>query len=186
MKKSFYHIIVFIVLVCFSTVGLTQSPVFEEPVLLTSAGQSADTKIAKLLLTRAGLKFNIAELADVDKLNDVKTLVIVAGGSLKGLGAANIDQEKELKRIEKLVAQAKKDKIKTLTMHIGGKSRRGKLSDPFCETSGKAADFLIVAKAGNEDGFFTKIADANKAEIRVIKNSAEAIPVLKEVFGKNK
>lgn len=180
------YIIALMVLSSISAAGVCQPPVFEEPVLLTSAGQSADVKIAKLLLTRAGVKFNLVELADVDDLENVKTLVLVAGGSSKGLGVANIDKDKELKRIEALIAKAKKVKIKTLTMHIGGKSRRGKLSDTFCETSGNGADFLIVAKAGNEDGFFTKIAGANKIEIREIKNSAEAIPVLKEIFGKNK
>ncbi len=184
MKSSVCYIIVFLFI--FSMTGVSQSQVFEEPVLLTSAGQSADVKITKLLLTRAGVKFNLVELAELKDLENVKSLVIVAGGSSKGLGAANIDSEKELKRVKGLIAKAEKDNTKILTLHIGGKSRRGKLSDPFCETAANGAGFLIVAKAGNADGFFTKIAKANKVEIREIKNSVEAVPVLKEIFGKNK
>jgi hypothetical protein len=184
MKNSISYIIILLIISCFSTVIYGQSTVFEEPVLLTSAGQSADVTITKILLTRAGVTFNLVELAEAKDLENVKTLIIVAGGSSKGLGAANIDKDKELERIGNLIEKAKKDNIKILTMHIGGATRRGKLSDPFCEASGNAANFLIVVNTGNEDGLFTKIAETNKIEIREIKNSPEAIPVLQEIFEK--
>ncbi len=157
---------------------------FEEPVLLTSAGQSADITIAKILLTRVKLNFTENKLAETTDLKDVKTVVVIAGGSLKGLGAANIDKEKEIKRIEELLTKAKSEGIRILTMHIGGKSRRGSLSDAFCEAAAKDADHLIIVSTGNEDGFFTEIAKSNNIGLNEIKGGALAIPVLKELFNK--
>ncbi len=184
MKRICDYIIILFILIGFTATGFSQDMKLEEPVLLTAAGQSADIKITDILLKRAGITANVVNLAEVKDLTDIKTLIIVAGGSSKGLGAANIDKDKELERISNLAEAAKKENIKTLTLHIGGKTRRGKLSDPFCETAGNAADLLIVTKSGNEDGFFTKIAAAKKINIHEIKNSPEMIPILTGLFEK--
>ncbi|MCP4727900.1 MAG: hypothetical protein GY863_22870 [bacterium] len=157
---------------------------YEEPVLLTTAGQSADIVMTKVIFQRAGVQFTESNFAQTKDLKNIKTLVLVAGGSSKGLGAANIDKDKELTRVKELVAKAKNNNIKIITMHIGGKARRGKLSDPFNEIAGNASDYMVIVKTGNEDGFFTKIAESQNIPIEEIKGGALAIAVIEKLFDK--
>ena len=72
-------------------------PKFEQPLLITSAGQSAEVQLASVLAKRAGLTYSLSKLATGQDLGESKTLALVIGASLKGLGAAglDIDQEKE-------------------------------------------------------------------------------------------
>ncbi|HFE63806.1 MAG TPA: hypothetical protein ENK14_05230, partial [Caldithrix sp.] len=75
----------------------------EEPVLITSAGQSADVLMVKLLAQKAGLKFIFEKLATPGMVDSVKSVILVCGGSSKGLGAARIDKEQEFKRIQNIL-----------------------------------------------------------------------------------
>ena len=97
----------------------------KEPALLTTAGQSADLNMAKVLLDRNKVALKVAPLAGADDLKDVGSLIIVIGGSTKGLGAAGINTDKEMARVEQLIAKAADLKIPIIGMHIGGKARRG-------------------------------------------------------------
>ena len=65
---------------------------FEQPVLITSAGQSADVTIAGMLFKKANVQAKALPLAKPGDLEGVKTLVVVAGFSSKGLGAAGISR----------------------------------------------------------------------------------------------
>ena len=95
-----------------------------EPVLLTSAGQSADVQILKTLFDRSKVTAKTLPLAKPSDLDGVKTLVIAVGGSSKGLGAAGIDAAKETARLKSLLAKARELKIPVLAMHIGGESAK--------------------------------------------------------------
>ncbi|HDP98826.1 MAG TPA: hypothetical protein ENN22_06550 [bacterium] len=154
----------------------------EQPFLITPAGQNPDAMMVKILAQKAGLNFTYDKFAMPDTLKNHKTLVLVAGGSSKGLGAANIDKDKELERINSLIAAAKKDSIKIITMHIGGKKRRGKLSDPFNRISAENASYLIVLKDGDEDGYFAEVAKQKKIALIYIEKIMEAGDILKTVF----
>ena len=72
---------------------------FETPILLTSAGQSADSDIIKTLCTKANISVELANQATAENLDGVKTLLISVGGSSKGLGAAGIDADQEIARV---------------------------------------------------------------------------------------
>ncbi len=158
----------------------------KQPLLLTAAGQSQDVTMVKILIQKAGLKFTFDKLAKPDQLKDHASLVLVAGGSTKGLGAANIDKEQELQRVTALVKAAREAKMSIITLHVGGASRRGSLSDEFNQLSAENADYLIVVKSGNEDKFFTKIAEAKKVPIVLIDRIMEAGDVLKQIFAEPK
>ncbi len=73
---------------------------FEQPLLITSAGQNAEVQIAAVLAKRAGLNYTLAKLAGPNDLAGQKTLVLVLGASLKGLGAAGLDMNKESRRVD--------------------------------------------------------------------------------------
>ncbi|MBK8129933.1 MAG: hypothetical protein IPK53_13850 [bacterium] len=76
-------------------VCLAQAAEFKAPVLLTSGGQSADLQLVKTLLTRENIAFNVKPLATAADLEQVGSVIIVLGGSSKGLGAAKVSAEEE-------------------------------------------------------------------------------------------
>lgn len=157
---------------------------FEQPALITSAGQSADVKLVKLLAKRNKINAKTVLMAKDADLAGVKTLIIVPGFSSKGLGAAGISQKDEMARVEALVKKAKSKKIPIVMMHIGGKPRRGGQSDGFCKLVADNAKSMIVVKQGNQDGFFSKIAAAKKTPIVLVDKISGATKPLGQLFAK--
>lgn len=155
-----------------------------QPFLLTSAGQSADILMVKILSQKSGLEFTFDKIAKVDALKDMASLVIVSGGSTKGLGAAKIDKDEELARVKSLIDSAREANIKIVAMHMGGKARRGKLSDEFNSLSAENADCLIVVQSGDEDQFFSNISKNKNIPIHLIDKIMDAGAVLKGIFNK--
>ena len=69
-----------------------------------------------------------------------------------------------------------------LTMHLGGKPRRGQQSDDFNKIAAEAASYLIVVKQGDEDQFFSKLAADNKIPIEVVAKIADVMKPLAAAF----
>ena len=112
------------------TTGLTEA-FAESPILVTSGGQSADYQMIATVMGKVGMDYEVSNLATSADLGDAKTLIIVVGGSSKGLGAAGIDADGELARLEELMAGAESAGLSIIAMHTGGEARRGDLSDQF-------------------------------------------------------
>lgn len=168
-----------------STVLLSQSkPKYEQPVLITSAGQSADVTIAGTLFKKANVQAKALPLAKAADLEGVKTLVVVAGFSSKGLGAAGISREQELARVQSILQTAKEKKLKVMMLHIGGKARRGNQSDDFNKMAAEASSYLLVVKQGDEDQFFSKIAAEKKIAIDLVDKIVEAVQPVAKAFAK--
>ncbi len=155
---------------------------YEQPILITSAGQSADVSLAGTLLKKLSLNFKVINLAKESDLSGIKTLVVVPGFSSKGLGAAGISRENELERVKSILKAAKAKGIKVVMLHLGGKARRGVQSDDLCQLAANASSLMIVVKQGDEDQFFTKIATQKKIPIKILDKMAEALTPLKEAF----
>jgi hypothetical protein len=155
-----------------------------EPVLLTSAGQSADSQIVKVLLERNKVTLKSIPLAGPDDLEGVKTLVIAVGGSSKGLGAAGIDVDKELARVQKVLDRAKAAGIPVLAMHVGGLAKRGEMSDRFISQVIPVSAFLMALKEGDQDGFLTKTAAKGKVPTQFVDRLSELQAPLKMIFGR--
>jgi hypothetical protein len=151
---------------------------FERPVLLTSAGQSVDIKLAGVLMKRLKIEHESNPKAMPADLEGFKTLIVVPGYSSKGLGSAGISREEEMKRVEALLEQAEKAKIRVLALHLGGKARRGVQSDDFNAKVVKAADLAIVVAQGDEDGFFSKICKEAEIPIEIVGVIADAMKPL--------
>ena len=150
-----------LVLACAAAVhgGALKAPLAAKPALLTSVGQSADVEMVKVLMDRAKLPFQSNPKIKPEELaaTGAKTLVLAIGGSSKGLGAAGLSAEVELKRAKAVMAEAHKHGMKILGLHVGGETRRGELSDKFIEAAVPQCDYLIVVADGNKDGLFTKL-----------------------------
>ncbi len=135
-----------------------KAPFADQPALLTSVGQSADTEMVKVLLNRAKISFTIDGVAKAGGIPaSAKTLVLAIGGSSKGLGAAGIAAEDELARVKALVADARKKGLKVIGVHVGGEARRGELSDKFIQLAVPLCDYVVIVAEGNKDGIFTKL-----------------------------
>ena len=118
LSKSLTITILFSLLLfsLFSTVVAQEKAIKAElPVLLTSCGQSPGPVRVKVFLKRLkfdheyNLQATAADLIDKKKEGKpFKSLIIVTGASLKGMGAAGISVEDELERTKELITEAKK------------------------------------------------------------------------------
>ncbi len=155
---------------------------FEQPVLISSAGQSADVTLASMLLKKGKIEHKTVAIAKESDLEGMKTLMIVPGFSSKGLGAAGISREEELKRVQNLIKAAKDKKIKILMVHLGGKARRGTQSDDFNTMAAESSRTMVVVSQGDEDGLFSKIAKDKKITIHLVEKIALALDPIKALF----
>lgn len=162
--------------------GQQTSALFEQPLLITSAGQNAEVQIAAVLSKRAGLNYTLSKLAAVKDLENMKTLALVMGASLKGLGAAGLDMNNERKRVTALVAEAQKRSIPLLCLHLGGESRRGQQTDELITALLPLAKMVIVVKSGNNDGIFTKICREKNIPLIEVEKTVDALEPLQKAF----
>jgi hypothetical protein len=155
-----------------------------EPVLITSAGQSADVQILKTLFDRSKVAGKTLPLAKPADLDGVKTLVVAVGGSSKGLGAAGIDAEKETARLKSVLARARELKIAVVALHIGGESKRGDLSDGLFALVAAGSAQIVIVQDGDKDGFLSKTAATNKVPLESVEKLVGVIAPIKKIFGK--
>lgn len=159
-----------------------ENAVFEPPLLITSAGQSPDVQLAVVLAKRAGVEHTLVKLAVAKDLVGVKTLGLVVGASLKGLGAAGIDTAKEKDRVKALLAEAAKKGIPVLFLHLGGDQRRGELTDAMVADYLPSARLAVIVKSADSDGLFSKICKERGIPLVAVEKTADAADVLKGAF----
>ncbi|MCJ7580397.1 MAG: DUF6305 family protein, partial [Candidatus Aminicenantes bacterium] len=187
--------IVLILMVTAGTVVLGASPQAELPkteipVLITSCGQSSGPNMIKVLFMRLKLQaeppsYEMNTLATAEELRKAKedgapfkSIIIVMGASLKGMGAAGIDIEDEIERTSLLMQEARKQGITIIGAHITGLKNRAQGAAPGDNTDelsidavAPESDLLLINKEGNEDSRFTIISEEkNIPMIQVEKN----------------
>lgn len=165
-----------------ATVEGLKEAIAESPSLLTSVGQSADVEMVKVMMEKVELAYTIDNMADGSNLGDAKTLVLAIGGSSKGLGAAGIDAEQELARVDKLMTAAKEAGLTIIALHIGGEARRGDLSDKFISPCFEKADYAIVVAEGNKDGLMTDLASTAGIPMDEVASMGDVITPLKAAY----
>lgn len=175
------------VLVLFLLAGMPASAALQgisagAPVFVTSSGQSPDSLIVKLLIDGLALPGTVLDAqARADAFDGFETLVIAIGGSMKGLGAAGINTQQEIERVDELIARAKSENKLVISVHIGGQARRGSLADPFIHAAVPKSDVVIVLAEGNQDALFDELTPAGVPLVQV-DSLAELNPVLQQLF----
>ena len=118
-----------------------------------------------------------------------KSLIIVMGASLKGMGAAGISMDEEISRTEQLIAEAANQGIKIIGAHIEGIKRRaqgaaaGDNTDELSiDTVAPKSELLIVRKDGNEDGRFTLIAEEKNIPLILIEKNLDLFQELQKLY----
>lgn len=163
------------------------------PVLVTSCGQSPGPLKLTVFLKRLAIEYDYKADATVKDLATKKyrTVIIVTGASLKGMGAAGVSMKDELARASALVADAKKLGITLVGAHIEGMARRSQgasAGDNSDEQSIDAvcpkAQILLIRKDGDADSRFTTIAKHSGAAMLTFEKNLDIEGVLKSLFGK--
>ncbi len=167
------------------------------PVLLTSCGQSPGPVKMEVFLKRLKFDFSYVPRATANDLIEkkktsvpYKSVIIVTGASLKGMGAAGVSINDEIERAKALIAEAKKLGVKVIGAHIEGMARRAQgaaAGDNSDEMSIDAvcpqSSLLVVRKDGDEDGRFTKISKAGNIPLILFEKNMELETLLKSLFG---
>ncbi len=151
-------------------------------IVITPFGQSPDGMMIRVVLKKIGFSADLSKTLTSTDLKDERVLILAVGGSSKGMGAAGLDKDEEIKRVEQLVAAAKKKGTKIIVMHIGGMARRGKLTDIFLEKAVPLADKVIIVEDGNSDGLFTGFLKGTKIDMLSAKTVRKTSDPLKEVL----
>jgi hypothetical protein len=161
------------------------------PVLVTSCGQSQGPEMLNIILRRVGVAYDIVPVAAAKdlKAKPYKTLIVTMGASLKGMGAAGVSIEDELKRIADLIDAAKKEKITIIGAHIEGMKRRAQgaeagdtTDEQSIDAVGPKSDILFVHMDGNTDGRFTAIAQQKKIPLIEFAKNLDMVAELTKVF----
>ncbi|MEA1876595.1 MAG: DUF6305 family protein [Bacteroidota bacterium] len=170
----------------------------EEPVALTSCGQSPGPVRLKIFMKRLSIDYDYNLLITASDLvaakeagKPFKSLIIVTGASLKGMGAAGVSMDDELARTKGLFVEAKKQGIKVIGAHIEGMARRSQGAasgdssdeqsiDAVCPNSA----FMIVKKEGDKDGRFTTISKGKNIPLILFEMNSEIPDVLSKIFNK--
>jgi hypothetical protein len=160
-----------------------KAPIAERPAFVTTVGQTADIEMVKVMLDRVSVPYKADAEAKAGSLaaSGARTLVLVLGGSTKGLGAAGISPEAELDRAKALLAEAKKLGMTVIGLHVGGEARRGQLSDRFIEAAVPACHYVVVVADGDKDGFITRLCGAKIPRDKVDR-MAKAVDPLRRAF----
>ncbi|MBN1225128.1 MAG: hypothetical protein JXB23_17900 [Candidatus Aminicenantes bacterium] len=181
-KTIFFPIVLSLLLAWFSGAGGADLSKFDQPLLITSSGQSAEVQLASVLAKRAGLDASVVKTAGPSDLQGRKTLVLVLGASLKGLGAAGIDAAQEKERVKLLITAAQNQNIPILCMHLGGEARRGQLTDQLIEEFLPSGQMAIIVKSGNKDGIFSIICTKHNIPLVEVDRTADALTPFKNAF----
>ncbi|MDD8031122.1 MAG: DUF6305 family protein [Acidobacteriota bacterium] len=178
--------------------GVQNQPTAKEPVLITSCGQSPGPAIVKVVLQKLKVDFDLQPLAKASDLQTKKasgqpysSVIIVMGASLKGMGAAGISMDDEIKRISGLIQEARNQGLTIIGAHVEGMKRRSQgaaAGDTTDEQSIDAvapnSDILLINKDGNSDGRFTIISQAKKIPLIEVEKNMDLVAEFSKIFGK--
>lgn len=181
--------------------GQSDSPKAELPVIISSCGQSPGATMLKVIFMKMKLDhqpkaYEINMLATANDLKSAKeagdpykSLIIVMGASLKGMGAAGISMDDEISRTEAIITEARDQGIKIIGAHIEGIKRRAQgasvgdnTDEQSIDTVAPNSQILIVRKDGNEDGRFTIIADEKNIPLILIEKNLDLLQELQKIF----
>lgn len=199
---SLFLIILFLATIAFSQKeAKAQAPKAELPVQITSCGQSPGPVMLKVFFMKLKFDFKpkayeVNTLATAEDLitrkkegNPFKTLIIVMGASLKGMGAAGTSIDEEIARITKLMEEARHQNMTIIGAHIEGMKRRAQgatIGDNTDELSIDAvaphSDILLIKKDGNADNRFTIISNEKNIPMIELEKNTDLLSALKNLF----
>ncbi len=151
------------------------------PFIITSCGQTPGAVMLNMMAQQNGIESvaDNAVTADTFDPGNAKTLIVTAGTSGKGMGAAGTDVNAEIARCEGVIAKAKEAGLTVVGAHIEGMARRTDQADQDsidCVMSN--ADVMLVIDESDSDGWFTNYAAENGKPIIKVKDALSIAEVM--------
>ena len=172
MKKAVWSFFMIVAVLLMATAAFAA---VEAPLVVTTCGQSPGAVMAKMSCMQAKLSPVESDnqlTAEGIKGKGYKTLMVTTGTSLKGMGAAGTDVDKEIDRVKIFIEAAKAEGMMVIGAHIEGMARRTDASD---EASIKAVmplvDLILIVADSDKDGFFTAYAKELNKPLLVAKDA---------------
>jgi len=168
-------------------------PKAQAPVLVTSCGQSPGPLKITVFLKRLGIEYDYkTDATDKDiATKKYKTVIVVTGASLKGMGAAGVSMKDELVRTAALLDAAKQQGVLIVGSHVEGMARRSQGAEAGDNSDEQSIDavcpkaqVLLIRKDGDEDGRFTAIAKKQNIPMVAFEKNLEIEGVLKALFAR--
>jgi hypothetical protein len=126
-----------------------------------------------------------------DAGNPFKSVIIVTGASLKGMGAAGVSMREELARTEALIAEAERQGMTIIGAHVEGMDRRAQGASPGDNSDEQSidavmpfSDVMVVRQDGNEDRRFTVISESQGIPLILFEKNMEMGDAFGSVFNK--
>lgn len=166
-------------------------PKLRGPAVATTMGQSPGALMVKMLCDLAKVSCKEESLLTAEEFQAALkkkgtaygTLFVTMGTSLKGMGAAGIDVDQEAKRVNALIAAARKAGVTVVGVQLEGPSRRTDETDEkSIRTITPQSDLLLIRRDVNWDGLFTKTAKDKGIPIVLVTQAMDAKEVLKLLF----
>ena len=129
MKRKVFLSVLALFLMATSAAAL---PKVETPLIATTCGQSPGAMMIKMSAMQAKVApVDASKTLTADELDPekCKTLIVTTGTSMKGMGAAGTDVDKEIARCTALMKAAKEKGILVIGARIEGMARRTDASD---------------------------------------------------------
>lgn len=157
-------------------------PELSQPAVITSLGQTPGTTMLRILCRQLKITAVQSDMLTASEFREAgkdpnkayKTLIITMGTSLKGMGAAGVDVDSEVTRVNAVISAARELGIPVIGVQIEGSSRR---TDEFDEKSNRTvapqADLLIIRKEVNYDNYFTNVAQEKNIPIVLVNQAID-------------
>ncbi len=173
MRKLLALFVIVLVVAC-GAVWAADVPAIDEPLIVTTCGQSPGAVMVKMSAMQAGFKAdhnNALAAADI-KGKGYKTLIVTSGTSMKGMGAAGTNVDKEIARCTELMEAAKAEGMLVIGAHVEGMARRTDQSDQASIDAVLAkSDMILVTVDSDSDGLFTKYAEEHNLPVLKVKDA---------------
>jgi len=162
-------------------------PELKGPIIITACGQSPGGVYVKVVCRQLKMDVDLEDMATVETLGKrpYKTLIVITGTSLKGMGSAGVELSDEIKRCTELVKKARAAGMKIIVAQVEGASRRVDESDEqSIRSMTPLADLLITHNQANKDGYFTKTAAEKKIPQIFIDQQLDLLKIFPLIFSK--
>lgn len=146
LKKIMLLASIFLIIPLMSVLAedITTGIAIEEPVLITSVGQSVDAFLVKAVFDKLRINADLIPMANQEDLRDYKQVFIVPGFSHKGLSSAGFTFQEEINRTMQLVETAEEFSQPLVLVYIGSFFLGDSREENLLEIVASSASFMII------------------------------------------
>lgn len=157
-------------------------PIGDEPLLITSAGQSTDIYVMKDIANKLMIDNYFIPMATEDQIDEIKSVVIVVGYSEIGIRLNDIDLEKEKRRVKSLLEAVDTRSLSIITIYLRGSQMLNEANQQLLKITTEYSDYLIVAEDSNNAGYFIELAENKGIPVTIVNNVNEISEPFVSVF----